>query len=145
MEPISGPAQPLQCTQIPELITEVEYRAQSPSQLHLCYFCGFFIWQSHKHHSSPSLLTLLSWCIQPQPTVKPRSTTGLRMVQSHCRAGAITGASCAKPVPCQEVFGSLEPTQIFPAMQTDQDTSLGVGASCLGVGFCGVAPSTLSL
>lgn len=145
MEPISGPAQPLRCTQIPELITEVEYRAQSPSQLHLCYFCGFFIWQSHKHRSSPSLLTLLSWCIQPQPTVKPRSTTGVRMVQSHCRACAITGASCAKLPLCWEVFGSLEPTQIFPAMQTDQDTSLCVGASCLGAGLCGVSPSTLSL
>lgn len=64
---------------------------------------------------------------------------------SHQWADAIAGASCAKPVPCQEVFGSLEPTQIFPAMQTDQDTALGVGASCLGAGLCGVSPSTLSL
>lgn len=66
-------------------------QGSEPITASLCSFCGFFIWQSHKHRSSPSLLTLLSWCIQPQPTVKPRSTTWLSMVQSHCHRAATDG------------------------------------------------------
>lgn len=100
MEPISGPAQPLQCTQIPELITEVEYRAQSPSQLHLCYFCGFFIWQSHKHHSSPSPYTAV--LVHPAPAngeakVHNRGQDGAKPLPGRCHHWSILCKASAMP------------------------------------------------